>query len=91
MRHERVVMWVAVVMAVMMICGAAGLYMTQHISILFVCLHLLTYLCTFVAVQIRFSFIELGAVCFQTVSLHTGITSWKVTLSSYGRSIGYCS
>jgi len=37
MRHHRVIMWVSVVMSVMMILGAAGLYMTQHISILFVC------------------------------------------------------
>ena len=37
MRHERAVMWVSVVMSVMMALGAAGLYMTQHISILFVC------------------------------------------------------
>jgi len=36
MRHERSIMWVAVVMAIMMAMGAAGLYMTQHISILFV-------------------------------------------------------
>jgi len=34
-------MWVAVVMAVMMIMGAAGLYMSQHISILFVRQHTL--------------------------------------------------
>jgi len=38
MRHERTIMWISVAMSVMMVLGAAGLYMTQHISILFVCL-----------------------------------------------------
>ena len=36
MRHESGIMWTAIVMAVMMIMGSAGLYLTQHISILFV-------------------------------------------------------
>jgi palmitoyltransferase len=35
MRHENGIIWTAVVMAVMMISGAAGLYLSQHISILF--------------------------------------------------------
>jgi hypothetical protein len=36
MRHESAIVWIAVVLAVMMTCGAAGLYMAQHISIVFV-------------------------------------------------------
>lgn len=33
--HQSAIMWTAVVMAIMMTCGAFGLYFSQHISVLF--------------------------------------------------------